>query len=326
MASFGFAFGQNNRNNNDSVNVYTFFVNVVNERFLPPLLGFVNIAHGNHYLPQIGFINWNTSDFNTLQLGFVNTIGKNLNGAQIGFVNTVAGGNSNGLQLGFINTTVKNLSGAQIGFINTVANGKSNGLQLGFINTTVRNFNGAQIGFINTAVDGNSSGIQLGFINYVDSIENGVPIGFLSFVKNGGYKAIQLSAGEIAPVSFSFRTGIRKFYTSLGVSYNPFNDGIDNQIFFSFGIGSIIDINEKFFINPEIESYNSLNEYSRLYISFTPNIGYNIKENIAVLAGPSVSWDRGTNEKNSFINLLEYKLNADNSLIFGARIALRFQF
>jgi hypothetical protein len=58
-------------------------------------------------------------------------------------------------------------------------------------------------------------GFQLGLLNYVDTIENGIPAGLISFVRNGGYKAVELSVTEIAPITFAFKTGVRKFYTSL---------------------------------------------------------------------------------------------------------------
>jgi hypothetical protein len=66
-----------------SVNLYTFFVNIVDEQFQLPLFGSVNIVKGNHALPQIDFVNWSPKDFNTLQFGFVNTA-KRLKGLQFG--------------------------------------------------------------------------------------------------------------------------------------------------------------------------------------------------------------------------------------------------
>jgi hypothetical protein len=48
---------------NSSINLYTFFVNIVNKQFRFPLVGFINIADGDHNSPQIGFINWNQNNF-----------------------------------------------------------------------------------------------------------------------------------------------------------------------------------------------------------------------------------------------------------------------
>lgn len=253
----GSIFGQEN---NSGGNLYTVFLNIVNEDFRFPLIGFINIADGDHYLPQIGFINWNQNDLKTLQTGFINNVGGNFAGLQIGFINVAS--------------------------------------QL--------------------------SGLQLGFINYVDTVESGVPIGFLSFVRNGGYKALEVGVTETASASFSLKIGIKKFYTSLSVAYNPFNDEIHRRIFYGFGFGTIIDLNESFFINPELLSNSNANAEFKSHLSFIPQIGYNITPNIGILFGPSISWIHGK-KYTPFINLTIHEFDKYNSLSLGAKVSLRFQ-
>jgi hypothetical protein len=246
---FGTNFAQEN-------NVYTVFVNVVNEQFRFPLIGFVNIAGGSHSSPQIGFVNWNQNDFAGLQLGFINTVGGNMGG-----------------------------------------------FQMGFVNTTTDSFTGFQLGFVNTAVSG-VNGVQLGFINYAESIEQGIPVGFLSIVKTGGYRAIELGVSEFSPFNVSFKIGVERLYTSFIVSYNPFgDDGIREHVMLGAGFGTIIRLNETFFINPEITSYNTISDDFQSYMSFVPYIGYTMRPGLSIVAGPIIGWFYTDNDTRFFYKM-----------------------
>jgi hypothetical protein len=268
-------YAQENQQNN-SANLYTFFVNIVNEQFRYPLFGFVNMAGGSHNAPQIGFVNWNQNNFAGLQLGFVN----------------IAGGNTTGFQMGFANTAVNGIDGAQISFMN---------------------------------VTKHLNGLQLGFINYVDSIGQGIPVGFLSIVQKGGYRAIELGVSEFSPFNLSFKIGLERFYTSFIVSYNPFEDGVRRQIMLGAGLGTNIRLSEKFFINPEIISQNTINGSFQEYLTFVPYIGHTIISNLSIVAGPSIAWvhaDKGT--ERIFYNISRHSINDADKLYFGARAAVRF--
>ncbi|MDR2942823.1 MAG: hypothetical protein LBV17_09560 [Treponema sp.] len=293
---------------NKETSVYTLFFNIVNEQFTFPLIGFINIAGGSHNLPQIGFVNWNQKDFSTVQFGFVNTIGGSLTGLQMGFVNTSIG-DIRGVQFGFINTTPKSLNGLQLGFVNTSI-GDICGIQFGFINTTPKSLNG----------------LQLGFINYTDVIENGIPIGFLSIVRNGGYKAIEFGVSEIVPFNISFKIGVKMFYTSFIVGYNPFINGIKQQVVFGGGFGAIFDLGNKFYFNPEIVSHNKIIDDFINYLSIIPYFGYNITPNLSILLSPTLTWEynSGSDIGLLFFNIVKYSINDNNKLYLGARMALRF--
>jgi hypothetical protein len=307
VSSIGLSFGQEGQKNNDT-SVYTFFVNIVNEQFRLPLIGFINIVGGSHNSPQVGFVNWNQNDFATLQMGFVNTVG----------------GDMTGLQMGFINTVVKSFNGAQLGFVNTAVGKDVNGLQLGFINTTINKFGGAQISFVNITKQLN--GLQFGFINYADSIEKGIPIGFFSIVRNGGYKAIEIGVSEISPLNLSFKIGVEKFYTSFIVGYNPFRDGIPEQITWGAGFGTIIQLGKTFYFNPEITSHNGVDGNFINYVSIIPYFGYNIISNISIVVGPSLVWAYNNKSiENPFYRIIEYSINDKNKLYLGARMGIRFR-
>jgi hypothetical protein len=285
----GVNFSQENEQNGNT-NLYTFFVNMVNEQFRFPLIGFVNIAGGSHNSPQIGFVNLNQNDFKTVQMGFVNTAGGNMSGAQIGFVNA-AFKSVAGLQLGFVNSSIDKMSGAQISFVN--------------ITKQMRGF-------------------QFGFINYADSIESGMPIGLISIVKKNGYRAIEIGVSEMAPVHFAFKIGVDKLYTTLNVSYNPQETGILRQITTGAGFGSIVPVNKRFLVNPEITAMNGIDEDSLDYVNFTLHFGFNLTSRLNILIGPSLSWAWGDDKiKEPFATIMEHKINEHNSLFLGGKIALR---
>ena len=295
-----------------STNIYSFFVNIVNESFNFPLIGFVNIATGSHNLPQIGFINFNQDNFSSLQLGFVNTVGGNMTGFQLGFVNTIA----------------QSFQGVQFGFINTVSQGDMHGLQFGFINTALNGFDGTQIGFVNVARRIN--GFQFGFINYADSIENGIPIGFLSFVRNGGFRAVELSINEIGHTNFAFKTGVEKFYTSLNVSWNQTNDW-GYSLLTGIGLGTHILINSNFFFNPELTFMSNIGigDTNFQYYSFAPNFGFRIAHGFSILIAPAITWVHSRNNNGeiseTFFAFYNHEINNNHNLLIGGRLALRFQ-
>jgi len=308
-------------------NVYSVFVNIVNEPFRFPLIGFVNIARGSHTLPQIGFINFNQNNFSTLQAGFINTVGGDMAGFQLGFVNTTAG-SFQGAQLGFVNTTAGSFQGAQIGFVNTAARGDNSGLQLGFVNTAFTEFAGAQISFINIArkIDG----FQIGFINYADTIENGIPIGLISIVRNGGFRAVELSINEIAHANFAFKIGLEILYTSLNVSWNPTIDW-GYSLLTGVGFGTHVSINNNFFFNPELTfiSNMGIGDTNINYYSFAPNFGFRIAHGFSVLIAPAITWvhfiNNGGEISETFLALYNHEINRNHNLLAGARVALRFQ-
>jgi hypothetical protein len=304
--------------------IYNVFFNIVPEWFNFPLIGFVNVAEGSHNSAQIGFVNWNQKNFNGPQISFVNTIGGSTNGVQLGFINTNVQ-SLNGSQIGFINTTFgEELKGVQIGFVNTTFGEELKGSQIGFVNTSPNKTTGVQVSFVN--VTKKLHGLQLGFVNYADEIEGGIPIGFISYVKNGGYKAVEYSVSEISPVNAVLKLGIEKFYTSLHFSYNPLKDDFPSAGGAGLGLGSLFYIKKSFFFNPELAVIGTFEKNNGQYISFIPYFGYKILPHFSIVAGPSITWIRGTDGIESpFFQIIGKKINENNQLFLGARLGLRFE-
>ena len=297
--------------------LYSFFVNIVDEDFRYPLIGFVNIAKGNFNNTEIGFVNWNNKNMTGFQIGYINTVWGGLSGIQIGFVNTTAG-DTRGWQGGFVNTT-RTLEGVQIGYVNTAWNGGS-GFQIGYVNTSVKKLRG----------------MQIGFFNYAESIEGGIPIGFLSILKEGGYYAIECSVSEFFPFNAAFKVGVEKFYTNIITACNPFEDFGTKSLAFGLGFGSIIPITEKIFFNPELNFLNpflwndTIEWYdNRILLSLVPSLGFNFNRNFSVFAGPSVAWIFDNSEENSMkpsFSAFNREIDSRNSITVGARAGIRFRF
>ena len=295
--------------------LYTVFVNIVSEPFRYPLFGFVNIARGNFTVPQFGFVNWNTGNFSSLQASFINTTIGNFSGLQAGFINTSAG-NTRGLQWGFINTTLT-FYGAQLGFVNTAIK-ESQGLQGAFVNISAQKF----------------KGVQLGFVNYADSIENGVPVGFISIVRHGGYHAVEYSFSEFFPFNVGLKLGVEKFYTSFYVAYNSVDEFALEHFAAGFGIGSILPISGGFFFNPELNClslYHNNGQSGLQFISLIPYFGFKAGQHFSITAGPSVTWEYASNHddttlRNPLFKIQQFDINGKNTIVIGARAAVRVLF
>lgn len=121
-------------------NIYTVFLNVVNEDFNLPLVGFVNIGRGNQNNLQAGFVNSSLGNLNGVQIGFANIVAHDTRGAQIGFANTAR--RLNGLQFGFVNVVDEVESGVPIGFLSIVRQGGFRAIEL-----SVSEFHLANVGF-----------------------------------------------------------------------------------------------------------------------------------------------------------------------------------
>ena len=324
---------------NQRIGLYTFFVNIVPDDFRFPLVGFVNTAIGSHQGFQAGFINTTLVDFSGAQLGFVNSTFNDNAGVQVGFVNTAineltgfqygfvnsAGFNlKKACQLGYVNIMRKDIKGAQIGFANATG-GNVQGSQVGFANATGGNVQGGQIGFLNIT-KGSVRGSQIGFVNYADTV-TGIPFGFLSIVRKGGYRAIEYSVNEWYPVNLSFKIGVPKLYSFVQGSYN---NNFEKRFAIGYGLGSLIPLSKKLYLNPELSSMQPVSKNQQMQIqSFAANIRFKLSPHLQIAAGPSIShiWS----EKDSYLyqpeyHFLNHSINSKNRLVIAARAALSVNF
>ncbi len=317
------------------------FVNTIGGDFKGANFGFINTTIGRSKGANFSFMNITKKDFHGANFGFMNTTKDSLKGANFGFINT-AGGNTTGANFGFVNFAGGNFSGANVGFVNvvkgdnkgldinfvSVTKGDFKGTNIGFVNVNSQNTKGFQLGFVNSTRK-HMKGTQIGFVNFADSISNGVPIGFLSIVKKGGYRALEISLSELYVVNLAFKIGVPYFYSFIQGSYHyqynkPFALGA--------GFGSLIPIAKRFYFNPEIGTISSINNNSKMTTTLAANIRYSISSRFQVAAGLSAVWlnDMTKNEDNlydpPFFALVNQKIDANNRILLGARVAVSFNF
>jgi hypothetical protein len=211
--------------------------------------------------------------------GLINGVRKDVEGLQLGGIGNIVGGK---------------VSGGQIGGIFNVAGILENGIQIGGIfNTTIKQSSGWQISLVNFAHKVAKGGKQIGFINIADSTET-TPFGFLSFVGSGnGYKRLEFSVDENLTSSFTFKTGVKKFYNILALHYNFTRK---QEIFgIGYGIGRAYQLGHSWMMNTDLTT-NLLIEYDE----FNPNVGAlykfdisfekQIARNAAITFGPSLKY------------------------------------
>lgn len=255
-----------------------------------------------------GILNFNDNYFNGFQgagignictgsfygfqgAGWFNVVGKQFTGIQAAGILNVNGEDSKAAQLaGIANINVGNLIGVQAAGISNASKSIDGAQVAGIVNAS-KNVDGAQVaGIINIAE--NVKGLQFaGIINICDSID-GIPFAPFSYVRKNGYRRLEISTSEINPVTLSFKTGVKRFYTIFSIGY--FNRVPDYNFTAAFGIGTrfyggdkkyAVDLElrntqiSKNFITNEYLAVNSLIlDYSRIFFN-----------RIEVFGGPSVN-------------------------------------
>jgi hypothetical protein len=211
--------------------------------------------------------------------GLVNGVRDDVEGLQLAGLGNIVGGK---------------VFGGQMGGIFNVAGYLENGHQISPIfNVTIKESRGFQISAFNFAHKVLNEGKQIGLINICDSTET-VPIGLLSFVGSGnGYKRLELSVDENQTASFTFKTGVRKFYNIVALHYNFTRT---QEIFgVGYGIGRAFELGSSWMFNTDLTT-NALIEYDdyspnfasmwKLDLSFEKQIA----PNVAVTFGPSIKY------------------------------------
>jgi hypothetical protein len=211
--------------------------------------------------------------------GLLNGVRRDVNGLQLAGIGNIVGGKLYGVQASSsFNIAGHILKGVQI--------------STGF-NVTIKESNGWQIAPVNFAHRTLKGGKQIGIINICDSTD-AVPIGFLSFVGSGnGYKRLELSGDENNTLSFTFKTGVRKFYNIIAIHYNFLRT---KEVFgLGYGVGRAYEIGRGWMFNTDITT-NVLVEYDDV----SPNVASlwkldlmfekQIARNAAVTFGPSLKY------------------------------------
>jgi hypothetical protein len=187
-----------------------------------------------------GLGNWSGGNMAGVQVGGVlNNNNLRTDGLQIAGVLNVTGIRSTGMQIGGVaNINRYKAYGLQFAGVYNFTRYTNVGLQISGVMNHAGNIKGVQVGLLNFShrVDG----LQIGLINYAVSAKYGAQIGLINIVQKNGYRQLQFSYDDLRFTDFSFRTGIKHFYTSLNGGYAL---GYDVGLYrFGYGIGSEIKI------------------------------------------------------------------------------------
>lgn len=252
---------------------------------LPGVTGDINGAEFG------GVSNFNTGNMTGAQFAGINNLSLGtVTGTQFAGITNISKKEVDGVQFaGITNIVGNNFSGAQFGGIANFTNGKMKGVQVaGILNYTKGNLIGVQIGLINYA--DKSQGFQLGLINCMDTIPNGFSFGLLNLPRHGFYDEFELAFSDYANTALSYKAGYKKFYTifTAGTNY------IKNNLFlFGVGFGHIKEISPKFWLQPEIQSFNYFpNDFKDTQYNSSNRIKlglrYNFSEKLAISFAPGV--------------------------------------
>ncbi|GMO24384.1 MAG: hypothetical protein Ta2B_03750 [Termitinemataceae bacterium] len=225
--------------------------------------------------------------------------------------------------LGLVNIGTGSLSTVEMGLFNWVSDDFA-GFQAGTINIVRGDVNGVQAGLFN--MGGEIRGLQIGLINIASNSDKGIPIGLISIVRDG-YHAIELGASGGSAIHLDLKLGVEQFYTSIIIFYNPVDK--DKSFGCGLGLGSIINLGEKFYLNPEINSMANFNYDEHMLLSLDTLFGWNITEHISITAGPQFVLHKRFGDNNylaPMFGILEKNISDTSRIFMAARAGVRVRF
>lgn len=307
------------------------------------IAGFGNLVGGHVYGVQAsGFFNVNGGTTEAVQLtGFANTNLDDMKGVQVaGFANTNLG-SVRGVQVaGFTNFTREESQGVQVaGFGNMQISDYVGSQFAGLTNFATENISGSQVSALFN-YGGKVRGTQIGLINYADSL-GGVPIGLLSIVKSG-YHKIELSADEVFYTNLAFRSGVRKFHTTLMAGFKPQQSlaPSDTSVWtFGYGLGTARKLTRWWYLDLDLSSQHinkgSFTDALSLLNKFYVGFDFQVAPKFSIALGATLNGYLTRTTYNDYPELFsDYKpkifvdenLNHDINLKMwlGGKLALRF--
>ena len=259
---------------------------------------------------------FNTGNVQGVQAsGIFNIASGYVQGMQASGIFNIAGGYVQGVQAAGIFSIAGNVRGVQSSGIFNWNGGEFMGIQSAGIFNYTEKLLGMQASLVNVNLDSGGKGAMFGLVN-VSGSQNMVPFGLVNVIKNGIlHPAIYLD--DMLFTNFSFRSGSKYFYTTLGIGANnrfKVSDTIsfsgDKFLYYRAGIGFEFPINKLFidleFLggsiinldNVDISHDKNIDPYDRFINTFnyiTPAAqvrlvaGYKFFEHLGIFAG--VSYD-----------------------------------
>jgi hypothetical protein len=121
--------------------------------------------------------------------------------------------------------------------------------------------------------------------------------------------------------------GIEKFYTTLGLAYNP---DFDKPYAYQVGFGTNIPLNTSLYLNSELTQISSIEKKQQSIASLGVQLGYTLFDNLSILAGTSFALQYQT-ENNRTMNeptfaLYKNEIDSRNRIVVGLQAGLRYKF
>ena len=255
--------------------------------------GFSAIEEFSNNVQFAGVLNYTQSGYSTQFAGAANIgdraliqIGGIMNFSsetlfQLGGITNITGRNL--VQLGGIANFSTESRFQTAGIINITGKGQ---VQLGGIANIAR-VSSCQIGGLTNITK--QGKFQMGLVNIRDT-DDGVSLGLVNIVKQGGTLDFGIEGGDFIQIAPTFRSGVKKLYTFLGVGYN-FSD---NFWAVGAGLGSTIDFSKRWALDLEAiqyllyKNFKKLSQYNGL-LQFRPMINFSITNQFKIYLGPSLN-------------------------------------
>jgi hypothetical protein len=212
-----------------------------------------------------------------------------LEGVQLAGIVNVNTGYTAGVQAAGVMNIVTNHADAVLaaGIVNVIE-GDNEGVEIaGLANLHDGAMRGTQVaGLINTAHA--MYGTQIGLINLADTIV-GFQIGLFNFADYGGYQRFEVGANDVLHLRATYKMGVEKWYTLLGVGAHFQRDRVAPAL--GGGFGSVLYRNGQWDLAAELMVYHigfeeQIFRRSSFLHSLSVPFQYKINKQVQIHAGP----------------------------------------
>jgi hypothetical protein len=250
----------------------------------------------------------------SFELGaFLNVVRGNVTGFQLAGVSNVVGNDVTGFQYAnMLNLTLGNVTGFQGSQLLNYTGQNFRGFQLaGVGNVIVGSLNGYQLSAVYNYAHTVETGHQIGLVNYANYSET-VPFGIFSYVRKNGYRRYEFGSNEFDYFSFSFKTGVSRFYNIFSLGFN----GLSNNKSLGtlgYGFGTALKLGQSWMMNADLTANavvmkdQNIDEIPAGLFRFSTSIEKKFGQRFAIFAGPSINMLAGNytglinTKKNDFI-------------------------
>ena len=226
---------------------------------------------------------------------FLNVVRGNVTGFQLAGIGNIVGNDVTGFQYAnMLNLTLGNFTGFQGSQMLNYTGQNFRGFQLaGVGNVVVGTLNGYQLSGVYNYAHTVDSGHQIGLINYANYSKT-VPFGIFSYVRRNGYRRYEFGSNEFDYLSFSFKTGVSRFYNIFALGFSGLSDNKSIGTL-GYGFGTAQKLGKNWMINADLTANvvlvknQNIDEIPAGLFRFSTSIEKKFGQRFALFAGPSIN-------------------------------------